>query len=64
MLSYRDMTFCPYWKDCNSAYMCHRPLTWKVSETAKACGMPLSIYAEKPECWSLKETNDADNRVN
>jgi hypothetical protein len=56
MLSYRDMTFCPYWKDCKSADMCHRPLTAKVQQDAERFGMPLSMFAERPACWSLKET--------
>lgn len=55
MISYRDMTFCPFWKDCKSAYMCHRPLTHDVSMKAKEVGLPVSMYATKPECWSLKQ---------
>ena len=58
MSSYRDMTFCPFWKDCKSAYMCHRPLTAEVSLKAKEAGMPISMYAAKPECWSLKITEE------
>lgn len=56
MLSYRDMTFCPYWKDCKSADMCHRPLTAKVKQDAKKFGMSLSMFAERPACWSPEET--------
>lgn len=56
MISYKDMTFCPYYKNCKSADMCHRPLTAKVRQDAEKFGLPLSMYAQKPECWSLKES--------
>lgn len=55
MISYRDMTFCPFWKDCKSAYMCHRPLTNEVNLKAKEVGIPVSMFVSKPECWSLKQ---------
>lgn len=59
MISYRDMTFCPFYKDCKSAHMCSRPLTAKVRDDAEKFGLPLSMYTSKPECWSLKVTECA-----
>lgn len=61
MISYRDMTFCPFWKDCKSAYMCHRPLTHEVNLKAKEFGLPVSVFASKPECWSLKVPEGTPN---
>ena len=61
MISYRDMTFCPFYKDCKSADMCSRPLTPKIRDDAKKFGLPLSMYASKPECWSLKVPYSAPN---
>lgn len=55
MISYRDMTFCPFYIDCKSAYRCHRPLTSKVRRDAKKAGLPVSMYASPPVCWSPKE---------
>lgn len=58
MISYKDMTFCPYWKDCKSADMCRRPLTAKVKEDADKFGLSVSIFASRPECWSLKTAKE------
>lgn len=58
MNSYRDMTFCPYWKNCKSAYMCHRPLTHEVKLKAIEAELPVRMYTEKPDCWSLKQTEE------
>jgi hypothetical protein len=50
-LCYRDMTFCPYWRDCADAAECHRPLTDEVAEAAKRFGLPISQFSQKPPCW-------------
>jgi len=59
MICYKDMTFCPYWKDCNKGNKCHRALTDKVIQDAnkwwKGDGAPVCQYAEKPECFETKE---------
>ncbi len=55
MLSYRDMTFCPFNKDCNSAHMCPRALTDEVKEKAQRFNLPISMFGSKPGCWSLKQ---------
>ena len=61
MIGYRDMTFCPFYKDCKSAHMCHRPLTPQVRKEAEKCGLPMSMFASKPSCWSLKVTDSTPN---
>ena len=54
MLNYKDMTFCPYWKDCRDARECHRPLTKDVEAKAKQADMLISVFAEKPDCHRPK----------
>jgi hypothetical protein len=54
MISYKDMTFCPFWRDCNKSEECDRPLTLFVIEGAKKWWNgdhpPICEFAEKPEC--------------
>jgi hypothetical protein len=63
MMCFRDMTFCPFWRDCADASRCHRPLTYDVVMAAErwwrqARGdempppMPVLIaqFAERPDC--------------
>lgn len=58
MIGYKDMTFCPFWKDCKSAHMCGRPLTEEVKKAADKFGLPISMFAARPSCWSLKEPEE------
>jgi len=51
MISYKDMTFCPYWKTCSRAHDCHRPMTPDVVQGAAAIGLPIAQFAEVPQCW-------------
>lgn len=57
MMCYRDMTFCPFFGDCTKRDTCHRPLTAEVIIAAQASGLPVSQYAEKPECHTTEETS-------
>lgn len=69
MISYRDMTFCPYHEDCMQGKVCPRALTEDVHRGATAWwgneNAPISIFAEVPHCMEPKkysvyeeETND------
>lgn len=59
MISFKDMTFCPYYEDCFYAKDCNRPLTEEVRNAAEdwwgAEYPPISIYSSKPSCWYGEE---------
>ena len=54
MISFRDMTFCPFYEDCGKASDCHRPLTPEVKEAAKAWWIddnpPIAQFVTPPQC--------------
>lgn len=50
MICYRDMTFCPFWEECADSD-CPRATTDKVREAAKAIGLPICFFANKPDCF-------------
>jgi hypothetical protein len=56
MMSYRDMTFCTHYQDCDKASTCHRPLTPEVLQQARAwwgsADVPICQYVIKPPCHS------------
>lgn len=52
MITYRDMTFCDHWRDCNKAGSCDRPLTDEVLRRAAKRGLPISQFTAKPNCHS------------
>jgi len=63
MMNYKDMTFCPFYKDCKDAEKCHRPLTKEVLDDAEkwwssfgeqAHSAPISRFTEKPKCHIKK----------
>ena len=59
MICYKDMTFCPFFKDCG-VEGCDRCLTDEVREMAdKWWGKgkdeaPISQFVSKPDCWEEK----------
>lgn len=61
MICFRDMTFCPYWRDCDLAEECRRPLTDAVRAEAAAWWgegkgePPIMQYASKPTCHVQRE---------
>ena len=59
-MSYMDMTFCPYYKDCAKAGTCPRPLTPEIGAKAeKWWGGPdylIGVYSAKPDCWVERKT--------
>lgn len=54
MISYRDMTFCPFNKDCADAKTCPRAYTDEVKRKAAewwgGADAPVSLFVEKPSC--------------
>ena len=69
MLSYKDRTFCEYYKDCSKGSHCDRALTTNVKMKAgewwawimKDKGMgdaPIAVYADKPDCFKTKESDN------
>ena len=55
-LCYRDMTFCPFWRTCGAIKerRCDRPLTEAVEHNAKAFGLPVAQFTDKPACWRAR----------
>lgn len=57
MISYKDKTFCPLYKECVKGKDCHRALTDKIIEDAdKWWGSskgeaPIAMFLDKPECY-------------
>ena len=49
-LFYRDMTWCPY-SDCADFASCSRRLTDSVKQAAELLRLPISRFAEQPECF-------------
>jgi len=55
MICYRDKTFCPFWKDCESGEKCKIKFTEQIEKDAEEFGLPVMVYTEKPECFIKKE---------
>lgn len=55
MRTYRDVTFCPFYKGCCFADECPRPLTSEVKAAAVAWwgseDAPISIFLDEPDCF-------------
>ncbi len=51
MLCYKDMTFCEFDKECANGSCCDRALTPKIVHDADDFGLPVCLYANKPECF-------------
>ena len=54
MLCYRDVTFCNY-SDCTNL-KCTRRLTESVKRAAELLRLPISQFAEQPECFVAKKS--------
>lgn len=50
-MTYRDMTFCPFWESCIDGEDCYRRLPDNIPE-----GVWVSQFMEHPECY--KEIED------
>jgi len=51
MLCHKDRTFCPYYCQCNHGDSCSAALTKEVEEDSEKAGLPISQFAEKPNCF-------------
>lgn len=58
MMSYRDMTFCPFYDECAFGDVCPRALTEDVRKGSNIMGLPLAMFIDKPECF--KEVVEED----
>lgn len=60
MISYKDMTFCTYYRDCTKGNDCFRSLKPQVLHDAKKWwggdNPPFSIFSQRPECFEDKRT--------
>jgi hypothetical protein len=51
MITYKDMTFCPFWEECRDGPECPRALTKDIYQRAEAIGLPVSRFVTEPECF-------------
>ena len=54
MIGYKDMTFCPFFKDCKEGKTCPRAMTEQIVSDANDFGMGIMQYMDKPFCWKEK----------
>lgn len=54
MMCYKDRTYCQFWKECKFGNGCHRALTKEVEELAPQCGLQISRFVSKPDCFKEK----------
>ena len=54
-MQYRDMTFCGF-TDCENFNKCSRRLTEAVEKAAELLRLPISQFAEQPECFVTKKS--------
>lgn len=54
MYCYKDRTFCTYYKECEDGDKCGRALTPDHIDAAEAYKIPVSTFAEKPDCFDKK----------
>lgn len=58
MMCFKDMTFCPFWRDCANAEGCDRKLTPQVYEAAERWWggpeAPICEFVEKPDCHEAR----------
>lgn len=58
MLCYRDRIYCPFHLRCKAGDFCARSLTDSVVKDAADFGLPISQFAEEPNCFDPKENED------
>lgn len=51
MLCYKDRTFCQHYESCAMGNTCERALTEKVATGAERVKLPISQFAEIPDCF-------------
>ncbi len=59
MISYRDITFCSFYKECKNGEKCERALTEEVLKKAREWWgdkhAPIARFTNKPDCYILKK---------
>jgi hypothetical protein len=62
MICYRDMTFCPFYQNCQKSETCHRPLLEDVRLKARewwgSDNAPIAVFGEKPTCHTDNQTQE------
>ena len=51
MTTYKDMTFCGFYKECEKGLFCDRRLSPTVKLKAHQLGLPIAEYKDKPKCF-------------
>jgi hypothetical protein len=54
MITYRDITFCGFYKECLTGKECHRALTKEVESKALQSSFPICQFVEKPDCFEIR----------
>lgn len=49
-MSYKDMTYCPFYLSCVGGDHCFRALTMEIREAARKFGADICQFADYPEC--------------
>jgi hypothetical protein len=65
MIIYKDQIFCKFYNDCINGKSCNKAFTEKERINADEWwatfnlngGAPVSFYAEKPDCYIQKKSN-------
>jgi hypothetical protein len=55
MISYKDMTFCTFYKSCADGDKCFRACTPETIQQSVRFGLPISSFCSKPDCFKKKE---------
>ena len=63
-MSYRDMTFCGFYKGCVNGHTCVRALTLNVRRAAKAAGIPVARFVDPPECFKKPFSTNGESAGN
>jgi hypothetical protein len=68
MICYKDITFCPFWKECKDGSTCKVALTDEVyrkgvewSRTFTPEDILICQYTDKPDCFKEKNKNARKN---
>lgn len=55
MICYKDMTFCPYFRECIDGDECFRALHDDIIQECTRLGLSISQFIEKPECFNIEK---------
>lgn len=53
-MTYKDMTFCKFYKECKNGDSCRRALTDEVVRKADELELMISRFVNKPKCFGVK----------